>query len=185
MHRLATVHERDNQPTNQPTTNDQRRHDTASRLVRRFWRHTYSFWQNSRTWQTDRPTDWQTDGQTTHDGIGRAYIASCDKIKSLRSAALIWFVREYKEMKNENCRNFDRSTQLNEPYKTTQMASSSGSARGYKIEKRPQDSPPTNTIYDLGRLTVIPSGIQSQFTNDQQSTAIYVLWLLCADNNSA
>jgi len=77
--------------------------------------------------------------------------------------------------RNENCRNFDRSTQLNEPYKTTQMASSSGSARGYKIEKRPQDSPPTNTIYDLGRLTVIPSGIQSQFTNDQQSTAIYVL----------
>ena len=34
MHRLATVHARDNQPTNhqQPTnqpTNDQRRHDTA------------------------------------------------------------------------------------------------------------------------------------------------------------
>jgi len=35
MHRLATVHTRDNQPmTNQPTTNDQptndqRRHDTA------------------------------------------------------------------------------------------------------------------------------------------------------------
>ena len=28
MHRLATVHARDNQPTNQPT-NDQRRHDTA------------------------------------------------------------------------------------------------------------------------------------------------------------
>jgi len=36
MHRLATVHARDNQrpttnqpTTNQPTTNDQRRHDTA------------------------------------------------------------------------------------------------------------------------------------------------------------
>ena len=29
MHRLATVHAHDNQPTNQPTTNDQRRHDTA------------------------------------------------------------------------------------------------------------------------------------------------------------
>ena len=28
MHRLATVHARDNQPTNQPT-NDQRRQDTA------------------------------------------------------------------------------------------------------------------------------------------------------------
>ena len=29
MHRLATVHARGNQPTNQPMTNDQRRHDTA------------------------------------------------------------------------------------------------------------------------------------------------------------
>jgi len=31
MHRLATVHVRDNQPTNDqwPMTNDQRRHDTA------------------------------------------------------------------------------------------------------------------------------------------------------------
>jgi len=29
MHRLATVHARDKQPTNQPTPNDQRRHDTA------------------------------------------------------------------------------------------------------------------------------------------------------------
>jgi len=35
MHRLATVHAHDNQPTNQrpmtnqPTSNDQRRHDTA------------------------------------------------------------------------------------------------------------------------------------------------------------
>ena len=30
MHRLATVHERDNQrPTNDQPTNDQRRHDTA------------------------------------------------------------------------------------------------------------------------------------------------------------
>ena len=28
MHRLATVHARDNQPTNRPTTNDQRRHET-------------------------------------------------------------------------------------------------------------------------------------------------------------
>ena len=29
MHRLATVHARDNQPTNDQPTNDQQRHDTA------------------------------------------------------------------------------------------------------------------------------------------------------------
>jgi len=29
MHRLAIVHARDNQPTNQRPTNHQRRHDTA------------------------------------------------------------------------------------------------------------------------------------------------------------
>ena len=29
MHRLATVHVHDNQPTNDQPTNDQRRHDTA------------------------------------------------------------------------------------------------------------------------------------------------------------
>ena len=29
MRRLATVHVRDNQPTNDQPTNDQRRHDTA------------------------------------------------------------------------------------------------------------------------------------------------------------
>ena len=45
MHRLATVHVRDNQPTNQPTnqrpttkrTNDQRRHDTAYLNKRLFY----------------------------------------------------------------------------------------------------------------------------------------------------
>jgi len=38
MHRLATVHARDNQPTtNQPTTNDQRRHDTADLNKRLFY----------------------------------------------------------------------------------------------------------------------------------------------------
>ena len=36
MHRLATVHARDNQPTNQPT-NDQRRHDTAYLNKRLFY----------------------------------------------------------------------------------------------------------------------------------------------------
>jgi len=33
------------------------------------WRYVYSFWENSRTWQTDR----QTHEQTPHDDIGRAY----------------------------------------------------------------------------------------------------------------
>jgi len=41
MHRLATVYARDNQPTNQPTndqtTNDQRRHDTAYLNKRLFY----------------------------------------------------------------------------------------------------------------------------------------------------
>ena len=40
MHRLATVHARDNQPTNQPTnqpSNDQRRHDTAYLNKRLFY----------------------------------------------------------------------------------------------------------------------------------------------------
>jgi len=38
MHRLATVHARDNQPTtNQPRTNDQRRHDTAYLNKRLFY----------------------------------------------------------------------------------------------------------------------------------------------------
>ena len=36
MHRLATVHARDNQPTNQPT-DDQRRHDTAYLNKRLFY----------------------------------------------------------------------------------------------------------------------------------------------------
>jgi len=37
MHRLATVHARDNQPTNQATTNDQQRHDTAYLNKRLFY----------------------------------------------------------------------------------------------------------------------------------------------------
>jgi len=37
MHRLATVHARDNQPTNQPT-NQQRRHDTAYLNKRLFYK---------------------------------------------------------------------------------------------------------------------------------------------------
>ena len=36
MHRLATVHVRDNQPTNDQLINDQRRHDTAY-LNKRFF----------------------------------------------------------------------------------------------------------------------------------------------------
>ena len=38
-------------------------------MVKKFRRYLYSFWRNSRTWRTDR----QTDGQTPHDSIGRAY----------------------------------------------------------------------------------------------------------------
>ena len=34
-------------------------------MVKKFWWYVYSFWHNSRTWQTDR--------QTPHDGIGHAY----------------------------------------------------------------------------------------------------------------
>jgi len=37
MHRLATVHARDNQPTNDQPTNDQRRHDTAYLNKRLFY----------------------------------------------------------------------------------------------------------------------------------------------------
>jgi len=36
--------------------------------VKKFRRYLYSFWHNSRTWQTE------TDRQTPHDGIGRAYV---------------------------------------------------------------------------------------------------------------
>jgi len=39
--------------------------------VKKFWRHVYSFWQNSRTWRTDV--------QTPHDGRPRLYIASRGK----------------------------------------------------------------------------------------------------------
>jgi len=37
MHCLATVHARDNQPTNDQPTNDQRRHDTAYLNKRLFY----------------------------------------------------------------------------------------------------------------------------------------------------
>jgi len=42
-------------------------------MMEKFWRYVYSFWQNSRTWQTD--------GQTPHDGIGRTCAALCGKNK--------------------------------------------------------------------------------------------------------
>ena len=38
-------------------------------MVKKFRKYLYSFWHNSRTWRTDR----QTDRQTPHDDIGRAY----------------------------------------------------------------------------------------------------------------
>jgi len=33
----------------------------ATRRWKKIWRHVYSFWQNARTWQTDRQTDRRTD----------------------------------------------------------------------------------------------------------------------------
>jgi len=33
--------------------------------VKKFWRYVYSFWRNSRTWQTDR--------RTPHEGYSHAY----------------------------------------------------------------------------------------------------------------
>ena len=47
------------------------------------WRYVYSFWQNSRTWQTDR----RMDTGTPHDDIGRACIAS-RKQKGINIAAI-------------------------------------------------------------------------------------------------
>ena len=47
-------------------------------MVKKFWWYVYSFWQNSRTWQTDTHTHTHThrERETPHDGIGRACIAS-------------------------------------------------------------------------------------------------------------
>jgi len=44
-------------------------------MVEKFRRYVYSFWRRPRTWQTDR----RTDGQTLHDSIDRACIASRGK----------------------------------------------------------------------------------------------------------
>ena len=44
-------------------------------IVNKFWSYDYSFWQNSRTWRTDR----RTHGRTQHDGIGRVCVASRGK----------------------------------------------------------------------------------------------------------
>jgi len=49
-------------------------------MVTKIWRYIYSFWQNSRTWQTDKQTHThKTLRQTPHDGIGRGCIASRGK----------------------------------------------------------------------------------------------------------
>jgi len=47
--------------------------------VKKLRRYLYSFWQNVRTWQTDRRTNARTDALTPHNGIGRACIASRGK----------------------------------------------------------------------------------------------------------
>jgi len=38
-------------------------------IAKKVWRYDYSFWYNARTWQTARQTDWQS----PHNGIDRAY----------------------------------------------------------------------------------------------------------------
>jgi len=52
-------------------------------MVKKFWRHVYSFWQNVRTWRTDRQTDtaWRHYRQ-------RLCIASCGK--NVSWPRLIW-----------------------------------------------------------------------------------------------
>jgi len=45
-----------------------------TRVVKKFRRYLYSFWSNSRTWQTHSHT--QTHRQTLHDGIGHAYASN-------------------------------------------------------------------------------------------------------------
>ena len=42
------------------------------RMVKKFRRYLYSFWRNSRTYQTDGQTDRQTDGRTPRTGNSRA-----------------------------------------------------------------------------------------------------------------
>ena len=55
-------------------------------MVRKFRRYLYSFWRNSRTWQTDR----RTDRQTPHADIYRAYAyASRGKTVLTRTKRLI------------------------------------------------------------------------------------------------
>ena len=59
-----------------------------------FRRYLYSFWRNSRTWQTHRQTDRQTDGQTPHDGISRAY-ASHRAAKTSSASCEFQFIRGF------------------------------------------------------------------------------------------
>jgi len=100
MHRLATVHARDNQ---RPTTNDQRRHDTAYLNKRLFYYSKVRRLKTRMVWLPDgekiskislcvlaqltNVTDARTDGQTPGDSIYRAYayasrgkISLCDSI---------------------------------------------------------------------------------------------------------
>ena len=59
-------------------------------MVKKFRRYLYSFWRNSRTWQTHR----QTDGQTPHDSISRAY-ASHRAAKTSSASCEFQFIRGF------------------------------------------------------------------------------------------
>jgi len=57
-------------------------------MVKKFRRYVYSFWRDPRTWQTDR----RTDGQTLHDSIDRACIASRGKNRSMSQLTVYYIL---------------------------------------------------------------------------------------------
>jgi len=67
--------------------------------VKKFRRCLYSFWHNSRTWQTHRQTDRHTHTQTPHDGIGRAYALHRAAVNdAMLRAALIEFETAFQNL---------------------------------------------------------------------------------------
>ena len=57
--------------------------------VKKIRRYLYSFWRNSRTWQTDGQTDRQTDGQTPHAGNSRGMHSIARQKDSTRRFVLL------------------------------------------------------------------------------------------------